>query len=196
MEACDDLVLPRAGLLSHSCMLGVDGTTLLHYQQWSDTDAARAFIATGQHDWHRAIDAVVQGTEREPAREFEIYRSRRFARERLRTGCVVIVDRVFHRPDREQARQWIDSMFALPEPDDPMPGAIAAHFHLSADGSRVFNFAQWTSAQAHRQISYGTVEELNAALADKPDWRAVEAAPSLTRTKFRRYRPYRMSASG
>jgi hypothetical protein len=192
MDACKELVFTRPELLSHSCMLGTDGTTLLHYQQWRDRNAAREFIATGQHVWHRAVDAVVQGTEREPMREYEIYRATRFTSEHLETGCVVIVDRVFIRPDREQAERWIDSMFALPEPDDPMPGAIAAHFHLSLDGARVFNFAQWTTEQAHHQISFSTVEELNTALANNPDWRAVEAAPTLGRTKFRRYRPYRM----
>ncbi len=105
---------------------------------------------------------------------------------------MVIVDREFDQPDREQAQRWVDSMFALPEPDEPMPGAVAAHFHGSTDGAGAFNFAQWTTEDAHRQISFGTVEELNTALENKPDWRAVESAPNLVRTKFRRYHPYRL----
>lgn len=31
----------------------------------------------------------------------------------------------------------------------PMPGSIAAYFHTSADGTRVFNYAEWTNEQAH-----------------------------------------------
>jgi hypothetical protein len=121
-----------------------------------------------------------------------VYRSRRLAREPLQTGCVVIVDREFDQPDREQAQRWVDSMFALPEPDEPNLGAIAAYFHISTDRARVVNFAQWTTEHAHRQISFSTVEELDTALKDKPDWRAVESAPNLVRTKFRRYHTFRL----
>ncbi|MGH1555404.1 hypothetical protein ACRAWF_36875 [Streptomyces sp. L7] len=31
----------------------------------------------------------------------------------------------------------------------PHPGGTAARFHLSTDGTRVLNYAEWTSAQAH-----------------------------------------------
>ena len=46
--------------------------------------------------------------------------------------------------------------------------------------------------EAHQQISFDTVEELNTALENKPDWRAVESAPRLVRTKFHRYYPYHL----
>ncbi|WP_084211348.1 antibiotic biosynthesis monooxygenase [Pseudonocardia acaciae] len=187
-----DTLGPREGLVSHACMLGTDGTTLLHYQQWSDEASAREFGADGQLDWHGAVDEVVPGTVRGPARGYEVYRGRRFAGEAVRTGCVVVVDRLFDRPDRERARRWVDSMFALPEPDAPMPGAIAAHFHLSTDGARAFNFAQWTTERAHRRVSSAAVEELASAREDKPEWRAAESAPGLVRTSFRRYLPYRL----
>lgn len=36
----------------------------------------------------------------------------------------------------------------------PMPGSIAAHFHISTDGTRLFNYAEWTDAQAHIDIDY------------------------------------------
>lgn len=42
----------------------------------------------------------------------------------------------------------------ITRPDDAVhPGAVSAHFLLSADGTRVLNYTEWTSAEAHQEAA-------------------------------------------
>lgn len=187
------------GLLAAGCLLGVDGVTLLMHLQWADRNAAREFAATTQYAWHNTVDAAISGAggvERRPLREYHLHRGRHFTADPPPTGCVVLVDRHLPRPDPARAREWIDTMFALPEPDEPAPGMISAHFYVSSGGSRVVNYAHWTTVEAHRAISVSSVEELTAKLGENPEWRAVETSPGITFDGFRRYLPYRSLTTG
>lgn len=160
-----------AGLLSHSCLLGADGETVAHYSQWASEQARRAFV-----------NADVPDAEHHCAIEYWPPRHRIDAT--LTPECIVLIHREFDGPDLERARRWVDAMFAVP-PTDPPPGLISAHMHVSTDGARALNYAQWTSEDAHRAL----VERTARRLEENPKFRAVESWPELVRTWFERYRP-------
>jgi hypothetical protein len=59
---------------------------------------------------------------------------------------------------------------------------LSAHVHVSVDGSRVLNYAEWTSEDAHRNA----VENPPAELATSTQWRHAHAWPGLKSTMFKR----------
>lgn len=84
---------------------------------------------------------------------YQLYRSGGLGTDDRRiAGCAVIVDVAFDEPDTERQRAWVDGVFeALETEPHPDPGGIAGHFHVSVDGTRVLNYAEWESAEAHRE---------------------------------------------
>lgn len=56
-------------------------------------------------------------------------------------------------PDVDRAERLVKARFADSAETQPAAGLIPAHFYVSADGSRVFNYALWTSAQAHQNAA-------------------------------------------
>jgi hypothetical protein len=177
-----------AGLLSHWCLLGADESSVLHYIQSADEQAVRRFVATGKPEWARAVADAEPPFQRHGVVGYQVYRGRYFAASPEVPGCVVTIKREFDGADPARARAWVDAMFAATGDDTPFPGAIAAHMHVSVDGARVLNFAQWTSEQAHQAL----VESTPRRLAGNRAWRrAEESWPRLERTTMRRYRPYR-----
>ncbi|MEZ0071525.1 nitroreductase/quinone reductase family protein [Planotetraspora sp. GP83] len=158
------------GLLSYSAFLSTDGETVLTYTQWTYGEADREFLAglTGA----------------EPV-EYSLYRSR-VQDEPSVPGCVVVVSAEFDGPDPERQRRWVDTVFeALDAETEPPPGGISGHFHLSTDGTRVVNYAEWTDEQAHRDAiersGQGTV-------GSSPEWRRVLDFSGVRSGGFRRYR--------
>ncbi|QIZ01044.1 antibiotic biosynthesis monooxygenase [Streptomyces sp. S1D4-11] len=59
------------------------------------------------------------------------------------------------------------------------PGMISANFHLSADGTRVLNYAEWTSDEAHVEFLAGATR--TATL------RATHDTPGVRPIGFKRY---------
>lgn len=174
-----------AGLLSYSCMLGTGGYTVLHYSQWADEDACRAFVATDRPQWVRAVDAAAPGIQHRRVTGYRLYRSRYDSTQT--PECIILVTRQFDAPDIGRAREWVEAIFAVPGGDRPLPGLIAAHFHLSTDGARVLNYAEWASEDAYRSGTAGAAQRIQ----DNPQMRRVESWPGLTHTTVRRYHPYR-----
>jgi hypothetical protein len=83
-------------------------------------------------------------------------------------------------------RTWVDAVFdALETDENPAPGGISAHFHVSVDGTRALNYAEWTSEAAHvaalENSGQGTV-----GLGEK--WRRVKEFPGTTGGGFTRFR--------
>lgn len=68
---------------------------------------------------------------------------------------VVTVTVDLDEPDPERQRAWVDNAFDAAGTADPAPeaGLLSARFHLSLDGARVLNLAEWTTAQAHRDAA-------------------------------------------
>ncbi|GAB1818939.1 antibiotic biosynthesis monooxygenase [Herbidospora sp. RD11066] len=99
-------------------------------------------------------------------------------------GCLVLVDVRFDGPDPARLRRWIDAVFtALEAETEPHPGGISADFLVSADGTRVLNFAEWTSAEAHENAVAG-----GNGIGRNPEWRHVHDFPGVTGSGFRRFR--------
>lgn len=166
------------GLLSHHVLLGFDGTSVAHVVQWADPAAARAY-------------AAVPGLERRNLVEYELYRGDTLdAGDAGDTvpGCIVLVNVTFDGPDADRQRRWIDAVFeALASEPHPAPGAIAGYFHASTDGTRVLNYAQWVSEQAHRDALAAPGDGIGSPT---PEWERVQNFPGLATSSVVRYRVY------
>ncbi|MFC5823556.1 antibiotic biosynthesis monooxygenase [Nonomuraea insulae] len=157
------------GLISFSTLVSTDGETVLTYTQWANGEASREFMAG------------LTGTE--PV-EYRLYRSS--GREDPPVpGCVVVVSVEFDGPDNQRQQHWIDTVFdAMAGETQPHPGGISGHFHLSTDGTRVLNYAEWTDEQAHRDALDTSGQ---ATVGSSPGWRRVVDFPGVKSGGFRRY---------
>jgi quinol monooxygenase YgiN len=178
---------PDVGLLSYSVCTGEDGRTLLHYSQWRDEGAYRAFVARGRDERNAEIDAAVPGLRRDALHSYHLYRSRVTAGDDRPPGCVVVVDVDFEGPDPARARQWVDAVLAASEAEpEGGDGALSAHFHVSTDGARALTYAEWTDAAAHLAMRNGPGD---GDAGPSPRWRRVHAFPGLRGSRVRRYTP-------
>lgn len=130
------------GLLSWSLFASTDGQALMAYEQWAGDDALDAAL-TGPEPYVPGIP----GTEPSVPVCYRVHRSNVIDDGQGVVGCVVTP--VFDTDGPERQRHFIDEIFAMTQDVKPMPGSIAAHFHTSADGTRVFNYAEWRDEQSH-----------------------------------------------
>ncbi len=125
LAAWDAAPWPDA-LISRTCYLSTDEQRVLTYEQWSDD----------QPD-----------VEDPAAIAYRLYRSG-VRDDAPVPGCIVIVEVQTDGP--ETARQWVDSVFdALAAETTLHPGGISGHFHISLDGTRVLNYAEWVDEASH-----------------------------------------------
>ncbi|WP_373048695.1 hypothetical protein [Vulgatibacter sp.] len=176
-----------AGLAAHASFASADGATLLHHSQWKDPAAVAGFRDGDRRNWMAAVDAAVPGIERDWAFETRLYRSMRPG-DPARTGCLVLVSFETDGPHAQHA--FVDALFERVEtaPASHHPGAISSHFHLSTDGSRIFNYSEWTSAKAHEEM-LATQLRPDGALV-----RFIERFAGLRPLGFRRYELLRSRA--
>jgi hypothetical protein len=147
------------GLLDVRWLEGVDDDDTVTYSQWSDPADVAGAVA------------------------YRHYRSAAMPSPERPVGCVVLVSVEFDRPG--VAEEWVDLVFsALAAEEDPHPGGISARFHVSVDGLRVLNYAEWTSAEAHRDA----LARGDGAVGVSEPWRRVRSFPGLVRSDVRRYR--------
>lgn len=173
------------GLLSYSVYTGEDGRTLFHYAQWTGEEAYQDFVRDGRDVYDAEIDAAVPGIERFGPHTYELYRSS--SPGTREPGCVVVVDVEFEGADKARQRNWVDGVFeALGTDPAPAPGGLAGHFHVSADGLRVLNYAEWVSAQAHIDALAASGDGVGSRT---PQWERVQAYPGVTGGGVRRYTP-------
>ncbi|MFI8765920.1 antibiotic biosynthesis monooxygenase [Streptomyces sp. NPDC053792] len=179
---------PDLGLLSYSVAIGTDGDTLLHYSQWTEQQAYDDFVRTYRDDRNAEIDAAVPGIERVELRRYApIHRSavRGGTGTGELPGVVVVVEADFDGPGAGQREDWVDTVFAALDEDAATrsaSGGISAQFHLSTDGGRVLNYAEWESGQAHAEWSAD-----DARLSEA--WKRVHHHPGLVGGRVRRYTP-------
>lgn len=160
------------GLLSLSCWLSDTDDTALTWAQFSDLERFRRTA-------DRSDDiplSVVRGVE------YQLARSVVLDDEKREPGCVVIA--VFDVDGAERQRRTVETVGdALERGRESLPGMLSANFHASVDGSRVLNYAEWTSAEAH------------AAFMDSPGradvYQASSSLPGVRPIGYRRYRLYR-----
>ncbi|CAL9413361.1 hypothetical protein SUDANB108_01706 [Streptomyces sp. enrichment culture] len=175
---------PTGDLLGYHVYAGHDGDTLLHYSQWRSEQAYEAFVKTHRQERVDEIDTAVPGIERVWLGRYRRYRSARRDDAPV-PGCVVIVDVRFDGPDAQRQRAWVDAVFeALESEPEPHPGGISAHFHVSTDGTRVLNYAEWESAQAHIDALAAPGDGVGSATEQ---WKRVQNWPGLSESVVRRY---------
>lgn len=176
---------PDVGLLSYGVFVGDDGDTLMHYTQWVGEEDYQDYFKRLRDDRNDEIDAAVPGVERVELRRYAPPRPVVLSAEAAASvpGCVVVVETDFDGPDPERRRLWTDRVEAALAGDRRVAsGGIAAHFHLSTDGTRVLNYAEWESARAH--------EEWVARDGDPAGpWDELAGFPGLAGSRFRRYTP-------
>lgn len=172
---------PEPGLDSYSILAGDDGATLLHLSQVNSDDAQAGQDLTGK----REIDGAIPGIERTGVVAARLQRSTPPYGAARDAACVVLVTREFDGPDIDRAQGLVEAMFAGSAETPPAAGLISAHFYVSADGSQVFNYALWTSAQSHQDA----IDSRPAELEHNNSWKQAHAWPGLLSTTFQRYRP-------
>ncbi|GAA1030265.1 MULTISPECIES: hypothetical protein [Amycolatopsis] len=167
-----------AGMISFSALDSTDGEASLIYTQWAEGTANPGFVGR------------VSGGD--PV-EYRLYRSG-IREDSAVPGCIVVVSVEFDGADARRQRRWVDTVFgALGSEETPAPGGISGHFHVSTDGTRVLNYAEWTDEQSHRDAlalsGRGTV-----GVSD--EWRKVQEFPGVRGSGFRRYRMVRSLSLG
>ncbi|MFF2777976.1 antibiotic biosynthesis monooxygenase [Streptomyces sp. NPDC058052] len=177
---------PDLGLLGYSVLAGTDGETLLHYSQWTDQRAYDDFVRTYRDDRNAEIDAAVPGIERVELRRYgPIHRSTVHAGTGAGElpGIVVVVEADFDGAGHQE--EWVESVFAALGEDAvtrPASGGISGRFHLSVDGVRVLNYAEWESERAHERWLADDAPPSGA-------WARVHHHPALVGSRVRRYAP-------
>lgn len=151
------------GLVSFTAYEGIDHDGAFTYEQWTSEDA-------------------IENLDGAP-----VYRLYRGNQGEGVPGALVIVSVEFEGPDEQRQRDWIDLVFTALDSEPVRPeGGISGYFHVSTDGTRVLNYAEWTSAEAHL-----------AALAAPGDdgvgttdvWKKVHSFPGVSGGSVKRYRP-------
>lgn len=160
---------------------------MLQYSQWADESASRAFAGTDKPLWAHAVHTAVPGIEHRKVTAYRLYRNTTPVVEPPPTGCLVTVTIDFDEPGAQRQRCWVDNVFAAAGTTDASPtvGMLAAHFHVSVDGTRVLNLAEWTTAQAHHDAGASTTTPAERFRT------AVQDFPGVVNSDVRRYAPYR-----
>ncbi len=145
-------------LISRTCYVSTDGQRVLTYEQWQTGPAGAD------------ADAIA----------FRLYRSG--TRENPPpVGCVVVVE--VQTDGHDVARAWVDAVFEALDAEPALhPGGIAGHFHISVDGTRVMNYAEWVDEASH-------IEAIGQAgsIGRGPAWQRVHAHAGVRTLGFRRY---------
>jgi hypothetical protein len=170
------------GLLTYALFLDTDGDLIRHYSQWTDAAAFENFTRTGRQPRIDLIDAAVPGIVRRDHTGYHLYRGSRSAGGEV-PGAIVAV-RV-DTDDGALARTWVDSVFEALAQDSGLPaGGLGAFFHISTDGRRVLNYAEWVSAEAHRAALAAT----GRGIAQGPLWDKVQNMPGVRPQSVTRFR--------
>ncbi|NED81163.1 hypothetical protein G3I76_13835 [Streptomyces sp. SID11233] len=155
------------GLLSFQAYLSTDGDTVLTYVQ-----------ATGP-TVHGDLSRTLSGPAAAEAVSYRLHSSIVLDRSGTPPGAVVIA--TFDVDGAECQDRIVQSVTrAVTEaPAAQRVGMLSAHFHASTDGSRVLNYAEWTSDEAHRAFLDGAARAATL--------RATGATPGVRPIGFRRF---------
>lgn len=174
--------------------LSQDGEAL---QVFDDVEAAAllavAWAAGGEPPLPKHLDAAHRASPVWTADTVRVASWR--ARGDVSAGCLVVVRQPLKTPDPAAQRDWAATVLRALESDTPPEGLLSANFFASRDGKVVLNFAEWTSAEAHREAlrrgSYGQ----HGSIGSSEPWRATREHPAITpEHEVRRYIPHRALA--
>ncbi len=167
-----------AGLAAVSCFGDLDGRSMLVYQQWTDQAALDGSGAA----------ASLTGLSAAPPVEYRLYRTVPGAgvpHPPPPAECFPVA--FFTVEPGESGHGKIDQMLAAEEDkagtSRDYPGGIAAHMHVSADGTSVFVLSEWVSAELYNAHMEGVWKELLPAGGH----RALEEGTPATGDRYRHY---------
>ncbi|MFD7898764.1 antibiotic biosynthesis monooxygenase family protein [Streptomyces sp. NPDC059743] len=158
------------GALSLSTFVSTDDTTVLTYTQCDGPDAYRRYLETLTGVGVAAVEyrvcrcVLLDTTSRVP-------------------GCVVVA--MFDVDGPECQERIIGSIAQAVEetPVERHPGLLSANFHASEDGTRVLNYAEWTTEEAHLAFLAGATHVTTRRVTDD--------TPGVRPVGFKRYRLHR-----
>lgn len=171
-----------SGLLSDSLFLGEDGLRVLRYRLWADRGSFEA----------KAGDRP-DGVEGAGPSGFTVYRGGRGPGDVRVPASLALPQAVFDGPDHDRLRAWVDAVFAALATDVAAggeSGGISAYFHVSLDGRRVLNYAEWVSAWHHDVFLGVGVPETDVPDEVSESWRQVHEFPGLVGGGVHRYHLY------
>ncbi|GGR49435.1 antibiotic biosynthesis monooxygenase [Streptomyces netropsis] len=163
------------GSLALHIFLNTDGSSLLHYSQWTSDEAHLAWARNRRDGMIGKLDEVVPGIERPGLHRTRVYRSIT-ADTTLTPGLIVLATVDADTPERQ--RSWADTVVAAQQ-ETPLPGLVSAHFHLTKDGTRVLKYSEWSDVAAH--------EAALPVLAASPAWGKVLEHAGTRHLGFKRY---------
>ncbi|MCK7625815.1 antibiotic biosynthesis monooxygenase [Streptomyces sp. RS10V-4] len=191
--------LPDA-MLALAVFLSTDGTHVLHYAQWTDDEAHREWARAARPAALVPIDEAIPGIRRPGVVRYRRYRSHVPERPGApRPGFVATPAFATTGPDTQRA---LAGTVVERLARERVPGLLGAHFHLSEDGTRVLNHAEWTDRSAWEEFAAGGVSaRLREAIGALPgvspapavplDAPAASAAPAAPRPPVAGYRLHR-----
>ncbi|MER5740045.1 hypothetical protein ABT117_30860 [Streptomyces sp. NPDC002262] len=141
---------PR-GLASFTVYVDETGATVLTYAQWTSEEALAGARKGAGAAWPAGL-GTVPGAGAPAATPFRHYRT---VLGTAPTGPAALPESFpvafFDTADEAAAREWLDGLLASEESsegaDRAYPGAVAAHLHISVDGTRVLSFSEWLSEE-------------------------------------------------
>ncbi|MCC2280444.1 hypothetical protein LKL35_34290 [Streptomyces sp. ET3-23] len=137
-------------LVSVSCYRSTDGSSVLAYAQWSSRVALQDSLQQ-EGSISRPTPVWGPGSVRSlgpvPYQLYRVVRGGAIPQPAPVPECFPAA--VFPMAGVEAARQWIDGLLAAEEAAEgeerAYPGALAANFHVSQDGSSVLVLSEWAS---------------------------------------------------
>lgn len=172
------------GLISRTFGVTEEAGTVLDYAQWSSAAAHRGFRDTEQSGLLAAVRRVAPDAELPEPTSYYLHRGGSSGDPERQPGAVIAIH--IETGDVERSRAWIDAVHdALAADPAPNPAGLSGYFHISTDGTKVLNYTEWESAQAHR-------DHLAGADPDRisPQWRRVHTMPGVTFPGLTRYFPH------
>ncbi|MFF4949260.1 antibiotic biosynthesis monooxygenase family protein [Streptomyces chattanoogensis] len=170
-------------MLSLSVFLSADGGHLLNYAQWTSDDAHRAWVRTRRPAVIGRIDEALPGIRRPGLVRYRRHRS--YVPERTDEPVgrrpALLVTPAFATTGPGVQRALADTLadeLARAE----VPGLLGAHLHLSQDGGRVLNVAEWDGLPAWEAfVASEASARLRAAVAAMDGVTVAPAVPDAPR---------------
>jgi hypothetical protein len=180
-----------ATLAGITWLASLDGARALAYVQWTSDAEFEAYGRT-----HRPVLAAhfAAALPDLPPAAPVFYRRYRSGRrpDAPAPGCIVIVSVDLDGPDEARQCAWVDTVFdAMAAEATPPAGGISGHFHVSLDGRRILNYAEWVDEASH---AAALARSGQGTVGSGPKWQAVRAFPGVASSDVRRYRLLRRLA--
>ncbi|MEV0323712.1 antibiotic biosynthesis monooxygenase [Streptomyces sp. NPDC050658] len=172
-------------MLSLTTFLSVDGGEVLNYAQWTDDDAHKEWVRTRRPAAIGRVDEAVPGIERPGVVRYALHGSYAPG-EYTALSPGALVTPAFETEGPQAQRALSDAVIALLERIRPA-GLLGAHWHLSKDGRKVLNYAEWQDMAAWQRFADGGGTHELRALIDTLEG----VTPVHARLGVPRYLPYK-----